>query len=801
MTKPFPECQKCPRLDEKLVPSRVPDGKVRLTVVGDFPTRNDAAEGKPFTGQAGRLVGNALQRTCGLGPEQVAYTNAVLCGGDEKTLAGARKCCQRRLKSEVAAWGADVTLALGGTALQSALGVSKKPAIQRYRGSVISKSDPIRGPNAVDTIILSSLPPLFVSRVEQWANIFWADMARVGRVLQKGFIPPEEQPGVQILIMKDLETLVRELKTLGQEVVADIETVEADGTNKGHKGPDIHTNRMTCFVLADTMKALVIPWSKTLSGRGKFWNGHEKKVKRLINRALRKRTVVTHNGQAYDHIGLQRRGFEIKAWEDTLLAYHVITSHFPKRLDHVASCYLDVPPWKQWDHGENLETLWHYCGRDGLYTARAKQAMWSELDERDLDVYRSDKESAQTCRIMSTTGFMFDRERAKDISELLRKEELRLIEECSALADMPGLNVDSPKQLRKAFFQNLGAHVCFRGKSGDPSLNKDALRAYAASANEKLARMSLAVIECRSAAKCRRTYVDSVKVHEDGRVRPTWMSTGTISGRWACKGPNLANLYKPQRDPAKSIGGIRSLYTASPGHMLVSFDVGQGEFRVAAYLAGDENMIAMCAPGQDVHWNNAKLIFGIPMEMPRQKGDPALEDLRNLAKNAGFAVCYLAEVGTVHQRVIGDGGKASFDEVDSMLRSLRKNFAGYFEFQAELLNKTIRLGYVESPILGRKRWLGHNPEPPANANFPIQSGLADAMNLKIEKMMRLIHERKIRAKPVAMVYDAVYFDTLEEDVPKMEALIQEVYAEPIVLGGRELVLPVDMHTGFRWSDL
>lgn len=728
-----------------------------------------------------------LKQRCGYDREQVHWTNAVLCDVPKEEHAKARKACAARLRAEIAATGCKTVLAVGSLSLQSAAGLNRKPAIQRYRGAVIAPDDPLLT-QPIDYTIIPTVHPAFVMRAEHWTPVFQTDVARAGRIAREGFVRPEHRPGVRIEVARTLEDVQRLLPQLDERVAIDIETT----------GLDIHTVKMTCLVLADTKLSVVIPWSKTQAGEGRHFNGHHDEVVAAINVCLSERVAETHNGPAYDHIGLTRFGINVQQWDDTLLGYHAITSHFPKRLGHVAACYMDVPPWKEWPHDVSLEELYQYCGRDGLYTAQSADKLFATFDEADWVVYEHDKRNAEMCRDMSVNGFAFDAERAASMSNELRLIEERLQREAGALVGRPDINLLSPKQMADAFFKDLGAHVCFRSESGAPSLAVDAMRAYAASANEDLAAMALKVLEYRRVRKCRRTYIEGVKPHADGRVRAVWLNYGTVSGRWSAQKPNLANLPRPENDPSMPFGGIRSLYVAPPGRALCAFDISQAEFRIAAYMTGDPNMIAACAPGQDVHSMNAATLFG--EAFLRAEGD-LRKTYRTLAKTSNFAICYMAEAPKVHARLVSFGIKITIQEVEALLRKLKASFAVYYSYQADSLLETMRRGYVESPIIGRKRWLGYAPEPPANANFPIQAGAADAMNIKLAKIVDEIKARRLDAKLVAMVYDAGYFDTAEGDADAVMRLFDEVFAEPITINGRSFVLPIDAHVGQRWSDL
>lgn len=782
MTKPAGSaCAQCPGRDSPCVFPEPAAGRTHLVVVGDAPTHGDVREGQLFSGGAGRLLDRKLKWR----RDEIHWTNAVLCDVPDEELSKARKCCAARLLDEIKDTGCKTVMAAGPLATQSAAGLSRKPAIQSYRGTVLTPDDPLRTDGGAH-YVLPVLPMGFAMRAEHWAPIVEADLARVVRVAYKGYEHPEDI--YDMVVATDLKVLQTLLPKLGKNVVVDIETT----------GLDVHTVSMTCLVLSDEVMSVVIPWSKTQAGDGLFFNGKHQQVVDLINSTLTTRTAVTHNGPAYDHIGLRRFGIKIADWDDSLLGYHVVTSHFPKRLGHVVSCYLDAPPWKEWPHDVSLAELWSYCGRDGLYTARAWAALSDTMDASDWRVYDSDKRSAELCTDMSINGFAFDREHAAVVSTALRTRARELEHEAAEIVGVRELNLLSPRQLGDAFFNVLGARVCFRTDSGAASLGKDAMTAYAAMADERISALALKVIEYRSVRKCCATYVDGIKPHADGRVRPTWKSYGTVSGRWAAQKPNLANLPRAENDASQAFGGVRSLYIAAPGHTLVAFDVSQMEFRVAAYLSGDPNMIASCAPGQDIHMANAQRIFGAAFDAADAS---TRKVLRSLAKTSGFAVCYLAEAVTVHARLVSSGQAVTLAQVEAMLRSLRQAFAVYYDFQAENLLTTIRRGYVESPILGRKRWLGHSPSPPENANFPIQSGAADIMNTKLGQIDDRRKMELPAAKLVAMVYDAAYFEVPHGQEEHMIAICQDVFSEPVSISNRDFVLPIDVHTGQRWSDL
>jgi DNA polymerase I-like protein with 3'-5' exonuclease and polymerase domains len=444
------------------------------------------------------------------------------------------------------------------------------------------------------------------------------------------------------------------------------------------------------------------------------------------------------------------------------------------------------------------------------------------------DVYECDKRGAEICTQMTQTGFAFDVARARSHAERLRDAEADARGRANTAV---GREIRATKtggfglkDLHAAFFRDLGAHVAATSvKTGRPSLGVDAMRVYASSQRPELRALALAVLEWRRARKVRTTYIEAIRLGSDLRVHPGWMNYGTVSGRFSCQGPNLMNLPRRENDPTREWGGIRALYVAKPGFVLVAFDAKQLEMRIAAYASGDPVMIAACN-SLDLHCANAALVFGarfVPEEYMRldakkaaaEKGGPplspdekrlyvALKALRSLAKSAGFAVCYLATAETVYARLQAAGENVRLEQVKTMLRNLHTQFHAYFMWQDRRLLDVIRTGYVESPILGRRRWLGHDPQPTEASNFPIQAGAADVMNERLPAIVHELERRSPRTHIVAQVHDSGVFETPEREASCVEETCHEIFEAPVTIASSGTMLtasfPIDVEVSERW---
>lgn len=416
---------------------------------------------------------------------------------------------------------------------------------------------------------------------------------------------------------------------------------------------------------------------------------------------------------------------------------------------------------------------------------------------------------------MSIAGFAFDEAEADRVSAFLLAAQQAARDEADAAIGRPIKRTKSggfsDKDLRLALFEDLRAPIYFRSElTNRPSLGVDTLRAYAAAHDERLRRIALAILSYRRIRKVRSTYVDAIIVGDDGRVHPTWNNAGPVSGRFSCQAPNLMNLPRYENDPSVIwgtdeagerrylSGGVRTLYVAPPGYVLVTFDAKQLEMRVAAYASGDEAMIAACE-SSDLHASNAAIIFG---EAFATADPPTRKRLRTLAKTSGFAVCYLAEADTVYARLIADGVNVKLRQVEAMITRLKGGFRGYYRWQDRRLLDCIRDGWTDTPLLGRRRWLSHDPSPTECANFPIQGGAADLMNMRLPQIVNELRNVSPRARLVAQVHDSGVFEVPRDDAKCVADTCRRIFETPVVISSSgkklEASFPIDIEISERW---
>lgn len=426
-------------------------------------------------------------------------------------------------------------------------------------------------------------------------------------------------------------------------------------------------------------------------------------------------------------------------------------------------------------------------------------------------VYDSDVRASALCKDLQVCGFGFDKVKALELTEFCKKgeEQARARVEEAVGHPIKRTAAGGFSKLNEVFFGELRApKYYYSALTGRPSLDGLALSAYASSRDDRLRNAALGLLDWRSFRKIRKTYLENVKTGPDGRVHPSWFWYGAISGRWAARGVPLMTLPRLENDPTAELGGVRTVYIAEEGKVLVAFDCAQLEIRVAAYASGDKNMISHVLSG-DVHAMRAGILFGKGFtELPKKSFEWTV--LRNITKTFGLAVNYLAEANKVHSTIVSTWPKELSDqgrspltmrECEIAVAKLKRGLLDYFRWQDQRLLDCIRTGYTTSPILGRRRWLGFDPSPTECANFPIQSGAADIMNERLPRIWDLVQDRIPNSKIVAQVHDSGVFEVPENKVDETVAIFKEVFDEPVRFetSGLSAQFPVDVKASQRWS--
>ncbi len=346
-------------------------------------------------------------------------------------------------------------------------------------------------------------------------------------------------------------------------------------------------------------------------------------------------------------------------------------------------------------------------------------------------------------------------------------------------------NLNSPKQLGKALFEDLGLPAGKKTKSGY-STNAEVL--------DKLRTVHPVVaqlLEYRTLTKLNGTYCEGLLkvIDPDGRIRSVFNQTETRTGRISSSEPNLQNI------PVRSELGrqMRRFFVARPDWVLCDADYSQIELRVLAHMAAEPTMCQAFNTGEDIHRQTAAQVFGVTPE-------EVTPEMRSGAKAVNFGIIY----GIGAHSLAEDLG-ISYGEAKEYIQRYLHHFGAVSAFMERLIADATERGYGTT-LLGRRRPL---PELKAgNAmtrhfgervarNMPIQGTAADIIKIAMVRVYRRLEQEGLQAKLILQIHDELMVECPATEADMVCRLLREEMEAAADLSVR---LEVDAHIGATWYD-
>ena len=381
---------------------------------------------------------------------------------------------------------------------------------------------------------------------------------------------------------------------------------------------------------------------------------------------------------------------------------------------------------------------------------------------------------------MEKEGFRLDVERLKEFSAEYTAEIEKLTEEIYAMCGTE-FNINSPKQLGKVLFEDMGLNY---PRKGAVSTGADVLQQIINQhpVIEK-------ILTYRTVSKLNSTYIEGLLklADKDGVVRTEFRQTSTATGRLSSVEPNLQNIPVREERGKK----LRALFAAREGRTLVSADYSQIELRLLAHLSGDDTLVKAYYDGDDVHAITASMVFGVPLAEVTSK-------LRREAKAVNFGIIYgISDFGLSQNINISRAGAKKY--IDEYFKR--------FPTVAEYLDESVRLakerGYAVT-LMGRRRKI---PELFSSQytvrqfgervamNTPLQGGAADI----IKAAMIAVHNRlkAKKSKLILQIHDELIVEAAEEEVDEVKEILRDCMENAVKL---KVPLIVDIGVGKSWLD-
>ena len=388
------------------------------------------------------------------------------------------------------------------------------------------------------------------------------------------------------------------------------------------------------------------------------------------------------------------------------------------------------------------------------------------------------------CRVladMERSGFLVDggalARFGADLSDTIRQLEERIY-----AAAGQQFNINSPKQLGKVLFEDLGLPHGKKTKTGW-STNADVL--------EKLKDQPLVadVLTYRQYAKLKSTYADGLLkvIDPDGRIRTSFQMTVTATGRLSSTEPNLQNI--PTRTDLGS--KMREMFVAAPGHVLVDADYSQIELRLLAHISGDEAMQQAFLSGEDFHTVTAARVFHVPQ-------DQVTHQMRSRAKAVNFGIVYGISAFSLSQDI-----GVTVAEAKEYMERYFATYTGVRQYMEQVVSQARERGYVET-LWHRRRALPELKSSNFNMrsfgervalNMPIQGTAADIIKLAMVRVHRRLAAEGLEARLIMQVHDELIVECPEAEASRVEQLLQQE-----MQGVAELSVPLlaEAHTGHNW---
>jgi DNA polymerase-1 len=508
----------------------------------------------------------------------------------------------------------------------------------------------------------------------------------------------------------------------------------------------------------------------------------------------------------YDMVVLRNHGIQLAGlFVDTMVAHYLVEPEQRNHsLDFLSERYLHHKPVsyamlagigkKQVTLDQvPLEQVAYYAAEDADIPLRLYAKLVQQLEDKELLTLFQEVEMPLIAVLaeLEYNGISVNVELLKTMSVRFAARIEELTSEIFIAAEQE-FNIDSPKQLSKVLFEDMGLPVIKKTKTG---ISTDA------GVLTELSRMGVSdlpplILEYRQVTKLKRTYVDALPELLNtltGKVHSAFKQDVAATGRLSSTDPNLQNI--PIRTPEGR--EIRSAFIPSEeGWKMLAADYSQVELRVLAHFSQDETLQQAFIDDEDIHSNVASEVYDVPV-------DEVTAEMRRGAKAVNFGVIY-GQTAFGLAKALGIENSAAAEFIDSYFRK-------YPGVEAFMLD-TLRVAHREcrvSTILGRHRNVANvrDPETLKNKrqrnlaeriaiNTVIQGSAADIIKVAMIAVLERLKTDDFQARLLLQIHDELVFEVAAEEVERLTAMVREEMMSAVELS---VPLKVDICVGDNWA--
>jgi DNA polymerase-1 len=398
------------------------------------------------------------------------------------------------------------------------------------------------------------------------------------------------------------------------------------------------------------------------------------------------------------------------------------------------------------------EMMYNYAVTDAELTWRVWDKLngmkeWAALPE---SIWIDKQALIRVLLAMRRRGVMIDQSLAREYVDKGEAEMERIKEEL-------GMNPASPMQLKKLLIDDLGLPVVKKSpKTGKPSFDKMAMVHYDTMLEKLDSPIAKHIKEFRGWQKAvsaaYKPYLELLDT--DGRLRCSYKTHGTATGRLSCSEPNLQQIPKAS-DKAWN-GKVKECFIAKDGYTLVNADFSQLELRLATAYAKELELQKVFNEGRDIF-----------TEMSKQLG-MSRQDTKTLV--------YSMQYGAGEKRIMDVFGVTK-PEAQRIRENYFITYPKFRQLNERCTQKVNATGTIKI-WTGRERHFEDKNDGYKAMNSVIQGGAADI----VERIMVRCYDQleSENCHMLLQVHDSITFEVktelVDEYMERIRAVMENVDA-------------------------
>ena len=824
-------CTKCPLSELRhCVLNGMGNEQSKIMFVLDAPSKEDDLEQRAFSGPSVRKLDSILSRF-GIHRSQVYYTYATRCRANLKTLEGYRpahfeelQACSEYLIKEIDTVKPYIIVPMGTEAVSAILNL-KKPKVGELRGMEMWSE-------RFNCKILSTFNPGVVLRNPNLEEVMVQD---VRRALESSKYPHMSQidKGNYIVIdsIEKFDAFYNRVMEQ-KEVAVDLETTGFDwqkdkiiccsfswAANTGvllpitkwigveHEKIVIKEKKVKKKGIVSTKQIEEI--EKTLEDTYHPWWADKQDYILSKFRAIMESDIkfIAQNGK-FDWKFLLQMGWNLKPLAyDTLLMHYLLreTSKGEHNLEDMSLQYLGKGQHKKelddWfkankmgdDEKKNYarvptDLLFSYGAADADVTLQLKNIFMPRIDAEGMtDLFHYLVMPLNyTLTTMEFNGFKIDRDALNKAKALYEKQLIDKEKEIRDILTKEGIteniDLDSPKQLSKLFFETLKLEPVKQTKTGF-STDEEVMNVL-----KDKHPVPMKIVEYRGIAKLLRTYVVGIeeRLDDNNRLHTKFLQEGTESGRLSSRDPNFQNFPRNEKL-------VKNMFVVDKDNVLIEADEGQNEFRWWGIYSNDAQLVKDLNEGVDIHKLVAALANKIPIEQVTKKQRQAAKSIvfglmfnmgaDKLSKEHGVTIEYAEQVKAIFFSRYPTAKQWKYE----IVKFARKNY-----YVQNRFGRVRHLLAINNP----DKKVAYADEQGA-VNSPIQGAASDYVSNAANRIFAQLKEQGLHGKLRNLIHDAIYVEVPKSEIKQTLAIMNEAMTRKIL--NIQVPLVAEFKIGKRWG--